>query len=56
MSKKLFFEKTCPVCGNKKFLLSPETYVYKIREKYFCSYSCKRKYEKEHPTKHYVKF
>lgn len=52
MDDKLFFEKTCPVCGNKKLLLCPETYVYKIHGKYFCSYKCKRAYEKEHPPKY----
>ena len=42
-------EKTCPICG-KKFYCYAEMYVYvrkawKKTSKYFCSWSCLRKYD-----------
>lgn len=37
--------KKCPVCGKPFFVPSymRESYAYKIRKKYFCSYTCFRK-------------
>lgn len=46
-------QSTCGCCKNKFFRTLE--HVYKVKEngkfKYFCSYGCKRKYEKEHSTK-----
>ena len=46
-------DRKCPMCG-KVFLLYEETWVYKRRlshdsTKYFCSWHCLQKFEKEHP-------
>lgn len=48
--------ETCPVCGNDRFVLDCDTWVYqrwvKVGEKsarrYFCSWTCMRKYDKQH--------
>lgn len=47
---RIFVKKTCPVCG-EAFYPAP-MHSYKIgkavENKLVCSYSCMRKYEKEH--------
>lgn len=44
-------DKTCPECGKGFFVQYPSMWTYARREgpktKYFCSYSCVRKYDKE---------
>lgn len=48
--------ETCPVCGHDRFIPDCETWVYqrwvKVGEKsarrYFCSWTCMRKYDKQH--------
>lgn len=43
---------TCATCKNKKFVTYKPDYGYQINfhgRKYFCSYSCMRKFEKKHP-------
>ena len=45
----------CPIC-KKKFILYPETWVYKRRiketaTKYFCSWSCLQEFDQRHPKK-----
>lgn len=48
----------CKECGEEKVIIPINDYVYKrINKKnkeicYFCSYSCMRKAEKEHPEKY----
>jgi hypothetical protein len=35
----------CPICGKEKiFLTSPSDWVYKKDGKFFCSWTCYRKY------------
>lgn len=47
---RMFVKKTCPVCG-EKFYPAP-MHSYKVgnsaHNKLVCSYSCMRKYEREH--------
>jgi hypothetical protein len=33
-------EAVCSVCGKKFFIASKSQYLYKVKEKYQCSYSC----------------
>lgn len=40
---------TCPVCG-KKFMPVGQ-HIFKVKHMYTCSYNCREKYRKEHPTK-----
>lgn len=48
--------KVCPICGRNFFIGDPESWAFKMDVtvkrhrtlKYFCRYSCKRKFEKEH--------
>lgn len=50
---------TCPVCGKKKYISHPADWVYKgyvdgkyhTEKKLFCSWSCLRKHEADHPPK-----
>lgn len=46
--------KTCACCGKKVLIVNAQDWVYKDanRSKYFCSYSCMRKYEKDYAEKH----
>ena len=48
----IFREYKCPICGRKFIICSAIDYVYKLRAKnvykYFCSWTCYRKYQKEH--------
>lgn len=46
MLKRIFSSRTCLVCGKKFTRISFSDYAYKLDGKYFCSYSCMRKYEK----------
>jgi hypothetical protein len=52
--ESLFSEhrRKCPVCGKKFFSTGLWVYKtgYRFREKYFCSWGCLRKDEKEHQT------
>lgn len=43
--------RECPICGEKKFVLDPSEYVYKIGCKYYCSWTCYRKAQKEMESK-----
>ena len=38
---------SCAVCGKKVFIEDPSVWVYKSRNKYFCTYQCTRIYDKE---------
>lgn len=48
----------CPACGKKKFISSPGEWAYRrnVQGKYhsqtklFCSWSCLRKWERDHPS------
>lgn len=46
--KKIFHEKTCSNCG--KILVRPcfAEYAYKIENKFFCSWTCMRRFEEKH--------
>lgn len=46
--KKIFSEKTCSTCG--KILVRPcfAEYAYKIENKFFCSWTCMRRFEEKH--------
>ena len=43
--------KTCPICGKDFIVMYPQLYTYKRKVdgslKYFCNYSCVRKFDKE---------
>lgn len=47
-------EIECAECGEKRYILRPEYYVFKIKRtkktepKWFCCYTCKLKYERSH--------
>lgn len=51
--QKLFCERTCYLCGKEFIVPDRAAWLYKInlygkngdRTKYFCSYSCKKKWE-----------
>lgn len=48
----LYFHK-CNICGKEFYIPDPKEWAYKRndshgRKLYFCSYSCKRKWETEH--------
>lgn len=38
--------RECPICKEKKFVVDPSEYVYKIDHKYYCSWTCYRKAQK----------
>lgn len=42
--------ETCPIC-KKAFYVSSSQWAYKDNHKYFCSWHCLRKYQKEHSSK-----
>lgn len=44
--------KVCPICGEKKFVFDASEYVYKIGYKYYCSWTCYRKAQREMEEKH----
>ena len=51
-----YFTQTCAVCGKEIVTHGAKNWGYKIKEpkgpyKFFCSYKCQRKYEKDHPEK-----
>ena len=51
-----YFTKTCATCGKEIVTHGAKNWGYKIKEpkgpyKFFCSYKCQRKYEKDHPEK-----
>lgn len=39
--------RKCPVCGKNFYLNDAERWGYKIGTKFFCRWSCLRKYERE---------
>lgn len=48
----------CEECKGKihTFQYNLDEYVYKRGEKYFCGWTCLRKWEKEHPKEEYPRF
>lgn len=51
-----YFTQKCEICGKEIVTHGAKNWGYKIKEpkgpyKFFCSYKCQRKYEKEHPEK-----
>lgn len=50
--------KDCCNCKGKAIVIAPSIYAYKMESKFFCSYSCLRKYQQKHPRitkRHYEK-
>lgn len=39
------FEFNCACCGEYKIITAKGLYKYKIKSKYFCSYSCFERYK-----------
>ena len=51
-----YFTQKCEICGKEIVTHGAKNWGYKIKlpkgpYKFFCSYKCQRKYEKEHPEK-----
>lgn len=48
-------EKTCPVCGRRFYVTDLQDWVFQGsaggKQTFWCRWSCKRKWEKEHPPK-----
>ena len=47
-------ERNCAQCG-KQFLMTTQEWAYKKNTKYFCSWTCMRTFEKQHPDKKQAK-
>jgi hypothetical protein len=53
-NEKIWLEagrKVCPICGKVFYIECRTEYAYKIKHKYYCSYTCFRKAETPKPLK-----